>query len=157
MRVTERTALLLSILALLVSTATLLIVVGVLPRPHDDAEEPTDPASLAGTTWLLRSLGPTGDLHPALTTAEVTLRFSDDGRVNGQAGCNSYFGQYCSSVDGSLTITGLGSTKMFCHEPGVMQQEEDFLNALDAAEKYTVRDGLLLISGGGKELILLPA
>jgi heat shock protein HslJ len=154
MKVTERTTLLLSIVALVVSTATLLIVVGILPRPHDDAEEPTDHKALAGTMWLLQSLGPTGNLHPALTTTEVTLQFSDDGRVNGQAGCNSYFGQYSSDVDGSLTITGLGSTKMFCHEPGVMQQEQDFLNALAAAERYEVKNGRLHISGGGTEMVL---
>jgi len=154
MRVTERTTLLLSIVALVVSTTTLLIVVGILPHPDDDDEEPTDPKPLVGTAWLLQSLGPTGNLHPALTTAEVTLQFSGDGRVNGQAGCNSYFGQYSSSVDGSFTITGLGSTKMFCHEPGVMQQEQDFLNALAAAERYEVKNGRLHISGGGTEMVL---
>ena len=157
MRVTGRTTLLLSIVALVMSTATLLIVVGILPQPHDDAEEPSDPKPLTGTTWLLQSLGPTGNLHPALTTKEATLQFSDDGRVNGQAGCNSYFGQYSFGVDRSLTITGLGSTKMLCHEPGVMQQEQDFLSALAAAERYEVKNGRLHISGGGTELTLSPA
>lgn len=112
---------------------------------------PTHPP-LAGTSWQLTSLGADGALRPALGTVEVTLEFSDDSRVSGGAGCNSYFGQYASTTDGALSINGLGSTKMFCHQPGVMQQEQDFLNALAAAERYEAADGLLRISGGGMEM-----
>jgi len=154
MRITERTALVLSALALLISTASLLLVVGVLPRPDHDAEEPSGAPPLAGTSWRVESLGPVGDLRPALMTTEVTLVFSDDGRVSGSAGCNSYFGQYVSTTDGNLSVSARGSTKMFCHEPGVMQQEQDFLNGLAAAERYEVKNGRLHLSGGGMELVL---
>jgi len=157
MRISERTALLLSTIALVVSTATLVIVVSHVSRPHVEPEDPSDQAPFEGTTWLLESLGPSGNLRPALTTTEVTLTFSDDRRVSGGAGCNSYFGQYASTTDGALSISALGSTKMFCQEPGVMQQEQDFLDALSAAEQYEVTDGLLRITGGGMELVLAAA
>jgi len=155
MRVTERTALVLSTVALLLSTVSLLMVVGVLPRQHPDAEEPSDVPSLVGTTWLLESLGPAGNPHPALSAVEVTLEFSDDGRVSGKAGCNSYFGQYVANADRTISVSGLGSTKMFCSEPGVMQQEQDLLNGLAQAQRYTVVNGRLTITGENSVLVFV--
>ncbi|MCK9357626.1 MAG: META domain-containing protein [Dehalococcoidia bacterium] len=125
------------------------------PAPGEPGT-PTHPP-LAETSWQLQSLGATGALRSALSTVEVTLEFSDDSRVSGKAACNSYFGQYVSATDGALSVSALGSTKMFCNEPGVMQQEQDLLNALSKAERYEVSDGLLRITGGGMELVLAAA
>jgi heat shock protein HslJ len=133
MRISQRTALLLSTMALVMSTVTLVIAVSHISRPHVAPGEPSGQSPLAGTTWLLESLGPSGNPRPPLTTTEVTLAFSDDGRVSGNAGCNAYFGQYVWGADGTLSVSGLGSTKMLCHEEGVMQQEQDFLAALSQA------------------------
>jgi heat shock protein HslJ len=138
---------------LLPAAITLLAAAGCAAFPPEEPGTPPHPP-LAGTAWRLQSLGATGALRPALSTVEVTLQFSDDSRVSGGAGCNSYFGQYASTADGALSVSALGSTKMFCNGPGVMQQEQDFLNALSKAERYEVADGLLRITGGGMELVL---
>lgn len=141
---------------LLPAIVALLAAAGCAAVPPGEPGTPTHPP-LAGTSWRLQSLGATGALRPALSAVEVTLHFSDDGRVSGGAGCNSYFGQYASTTDGALSVSALGSTKMFCNEPGVMQQEQDVLNALSKAERYEVTDGLLRITGGGMELVLAAA
>ena len=145
-------------------TRTVLTLMFALPMLAGCAcqttEEPGGPSTqppLKGTSWHLEALGTTGNLRPALTTTEVTLSFTGDSQVAGDAGCNSYFGQYASQDNGTLTMAGLGSTKMYCNEPGVMQQEQDLLNALAAAERYEVEDGLLHITGGGMELVLSRA
>ncbi len=153
MRISERTMLLLSTAALVISTTTLVIVVSHVSRSHVKPEEPSGQSPLAGTTWLLESIGPSGSLRPALAATEVTLTFSDDGRISGNAGCNSYFGQYVSDSTGMLSVTGLGSTKMFCHEPGVMQQEQDFLAGLSQAQHCTLVNGRLHVSSGDVELV----
>lgn len=124
------------------------------------AQSPGQPEThppLLGTSWRLESLSRNGESHAALTSIEVTLVFDRESHVTGNAGCNQYFGAVESDTSGALSFSGLGSTKMFCHEPGVMQQEQDFLNALGAAERYEVRDGLLRISGGNTALVLSPA
>ena len=131
----------------------LLVIIGCVPEPP---EEPAWPP-LEGTSWSLEALGPTGNVRPALTTTEVTLSFTEDSKIAGEAGCNLYFGQFSSGEDGTLTVSGLGSTKMFCNEPGVMQQEQDLLNGLQSTERYEVSDGLLHITGDGMELVLSPA
>lgn len=154
MRISQHTVLLLSIVAVVISTVTLVLVVSHVSRPHVAPEEPSDQSALADTAWRLESLGPSGDRRPVLTTTEVTLAFSSDGRVSGNAGCNTYFGQYASATDGALSVSGLGSTKMFCHEEGVMQQEQDFLAALSQAQSYKVINGRLTVTGENMELVL---
>jgi heat shock protein HslJ len=107
--------------------------------------------------WYLEELGPTGNVRPALATTEVTLSFTEGSKLAGSAGCNLYFGQYSSGEDGTFAVSGLGSTKMFCNQPGVMQQEQDLLNGLQLAERYEVSGGLLHITGDGMELVFSPA
>jgi heat shock protein HslJ len=131
----------------------LLSVVGCAQEPP---EEPTWPP-LEGTSWYLEELGPTGNVRPALATTEVTLSFTEGSKLAGSAGCNLYFGQYSSGEDGTFAVSGLGSTKMFCNQPGVMQQEQDLLNGLQSAERYEVSGGLLHITGDGMELVFSPA
>lgn len=127
-----------------------------VPALEGCAAEPAQPA-LNDTEWLLVEWGQPGNLHPALETGTVTLSFSGASQVTGNAGCNAYGGSYTSSTSGTLSFRDLFSTEMYCTEPGVMQQEQGFLDALAAAERYEVSDGLLRISGGGMELVLTSA
>lgn len=104
---------------------------------------------LAGTDWQLISL----DGASPIEGSTITLSFAD-GRAAGNAGCNRYFGS-CEVEGKSLTIGALGSTKMACHDPeGVMNQEQRYLELLGAAERYEARDGELRItSAEGLELV----
>ncbi|MBN1153226.1 MAG: META domain-containing protein [Dehalococcoidia bacterium] len=138
------------------TAVTLAAIFGFAGCRSEGPGTPVGQPTLAGTSWRLESLGRTGELVPALTTTEVTLDFTEDGRASGSAGCNRYFGQYSSDETGVLSVSGLGSTKMFCHEPGVMQQEQDYLNALGAASRYEVRDSQLHITGDDTELVFTP-
>jgi heat shock protein HslJ len=143
---------------LLAATIALLTVAGCAPTAPHEPEPTIGQPPLQGTSWRLEALGTSGNMRPALTTTDVSLSFLEDSRVSGNASCNSYFGQYVASDgNGTLTVSGLGSTKMFCNEPGVMQQEQDFLNTLGAAEHYSVEEGLLHISGGDMELVFSRA
>ena len=106
-------------------------------------------ADLGDTNWRLISLEGTSPIEGS----SITLSFAD-GRAAGSAGCNRYFGSY--EVDGkTLTLGALGSTKMACHDPqGVMNQEQRYLELLGAAERFEVRDGELRISSAeGQELV----
>ena len=83
----------------------------------------------------------------------ITIIFnSTEGQVKGSAGCNSYFGGYEVS-NNNLSILQIGNTEMYCMEPeGVMEQEEQYLKALRAAESYKVQDGKLQINCGAQIL-----
>ena len=61
---------------------------------------------LAGKTWVLTNIGNLSVSKDVTTTIE----FSEDNQISGNAGCNSYFGSY-ELVDGSFTVSAIGSTK----------------------------------------------
>jgi heat shock protein HslJ len=113
--------------------------------------------ALSGTEWVLEAMGAPGHLQPALAIKDVTLNFTDDTKLSGNAGCNSYSGKYEATAVGELSVSDIGSTMMYCTQPGLMDQERDFLDALDEAESYRVVNGDLQITSEDTILILVPA
>ncbi|RPI39987.1 MAG: META domain-containing protein [Methanoregulaceae archaeon] len=116
-------------------------------------------AMLTQTNWTLQSCrDSTGILVPAQTGTDVTAKFEGDGRVSGQAGCNGYSAAYTTS-DYSISITGIGSTKMLCHGPGSMDQESAFLSDLSMAASFRVSESTLKFydANGKTVLVFVPA
>jgi heat shock protein HslJ len=91
------------------------------------------PQTLAGTSWHVTGYN---NGHEAVVSvvasANVTMTFSTDGKVSGSAGCNRYTAPYVS--DGpKLTFGAIAATRRMCTQPdGVMEQEQQFLKALEA-------------------------
>jgi len=114
---------------------------------------PTPTLALENTDWVLESYGEPGKLQSVLPDAEITVRFdSATAQVAGSAGVNRYFGAY--KLDGNkLIIPGpMGSTMMAGPQP-LMDQETEFLMALQAAESCKIEGDKLTITCGSKVLI----
>ena len=90
-----------------------------------------------------------------LEGTELTAYFDAEGMVTGNAGCNQYFAEY--TTDGSnITIGQPGSTMMFCGEPeGVMDQESEYLAALQSAATYSIRGDLLEMRTAADQMAVL--
>ena len=119
----------------------------------EDVEE-TMSYELMGTRWVLVSyVNAAGETVEALADREATAEFAADGRMGGNASCNSYFAGY--TVDGDkLTISQAGSTMMACDPPEAMQQEMDFLAALQSAATYAIDGDQLTIANEAGETVL---
>lgn len=105
--------------------------------------------SLTGTSWKLATYdGPSG-YHEALTGTDVTLNFSKDDALGGSAGCNSYGGDYKVSGKSGIEIGNLFRTLMNCSEEGVMNQEDSFIQGLEAVDSYQVAGNQMTMTGGG--------
>jgi heat shock protein HslJ len=98
--------------------------------------------ALPGTSWNVTSLNNGKDaVTMVVTGSDLTLEFGVDGTVSGSAGVNQYNGAF--TVDGAaIEIGPLATTKM-AGEPELMEQEQAFLAALDAAATWTVVRGAL--------------
>jgi heat shock protein HslJ len=94
---------------------------------------------LAGTSWIVTGYNNGNQaVVSALAGTELTVMFGDDGRISGSAGCNNFFGPY-TQADGTIDIGPLASTLKACSDPdGVMDQEMQFLEALQQAATYTL-------------------
>ncbi|WP_370897759.1 META domain-containing protein [Chryseobacterium gossypii] len=116
---------------------------------------------------VLASCGATGSVskvgksQPSLANTKWTLADNVKGKVptltiegdkiNGNAGCNNYFGT--AKIDastGSFSAGQMGSTKMMCDNMGV---EKNFMDMMEKANKYVIsgntlelyKDNLLLL------------
>jgi heat shock protein HslJ len=97
------------------------------------------PNPLAGTRWeVINYNNGRGGLVSLLDGTRIAMDFGADGQLTGNAGCNNYFTYY--QLSGSnITIGQPGSTSLTCAEPeGVMQQEAEFLAALQTAATFRI-------------------
>ncbi len=114
---------------------------------------PPLPEPLVGTNWTLESFHAADTVSSVIAGTSITALFDGNGKVTGSAGCNSYFAGYQVSA-ASLSIDQPGSTKKYCGEPGVMQQESDYLSRLSQVRSYTITgDRLTLEDAGGQPIL----
>ena len=115
------------------------------PTATDIPPEPTatdEPGEdLRDKTWIMKGyLANIEDdqLTDPIPDLDVELIFNEGGTVEGNAGCNTYSGDYVT--DGTmLTIENVLATKTTCGEPpGVMDQEANFLALLEEIEQYRI-------------------
>ncbi len=113
------------------------------------------PAPLTGTMWYLNSYvdskgkpWTTGSANP------ISIQFADDGKVSGNAGCNSYSGTY-TITGNSISMSGFATTLMYCGEPGVMDLESSYLGVLPIMKVYTISGNELTLSDGVGKITLV--
>ena len=134
---------------------------GLLTLLDDQGEtlvvlSPIQHAILSGPVWQANVVNNGQQAVSSLPEGvQITAQFQD-GKIQGSAGCNNYFGAYQLEEDGQLTIQDLGSTEMFCNEPaGVMDQESAFLQALSQAASYQIREqSLTILDANGAALVV---
>ncbi len=88
---------------------------------------------LTGTAWVVTAYnnGRQAVVSP-LRDTEITAEFAS-GTLSGSAGCNRYHATWQADGNG-ITIGPVATTRRFCGEPeGVMEQEAQYLRALEAA------------------------
>ena len=97
------------------------------------------PVELPGTSWNVHSYNNgRGGVTTLIIDTELNVNFEDTA-VAGLAGCNNYNGSY--QVEGqAISIGPLATTRKFCSDPeGVMEQENEFLAALQGAVRFEVQ------------------
>jgi len=112
---------------------------------------------LSGTSWTVTGYNNGQQAVVSVVAgSSLTLEFGADGKLSGSAGCNTYTAPYEVS-DESLRIGPAASTRKMCADPaGVMEQEVQFLKALETATTYAIdghqlelraADGALAVTG----------
>ena len=114
------------------------------------------PAGLPGTSWKVMNYNNGKQAVVGLIAdSKVTLNFSAEGQVNGNSGCNTYSGGYEAS-GAALKVGPLASTMMACDKPaGVMEQEQQYLAALQNAATFEIAGDTLTIrdAGGAMQVV----
>jgi uncharacterized lipoprotein YbaY/heat shock protein HslJ len=105
---------------------------------------------LEGVTWQLTEyLDQAGVATTPATPATLTFA---EGRIGGNAGCNSFSGDY--TVDGQqLTVGQVASTMMACAEPAMDQEQALFANLGQVVAYEVVEGQLRLLNEDGAPLL----
>lgn len=92
------------------------------------------PRSLAGTSWRVTGYNNGKQaVVGVLAGTGLTMAFSTDGKVSGSAGCNNFTAPY-SGEGQTLALGPVATTRKICATPDrVMEQEQQFLQALATA------------------------
>lgn len=134
----------------LAQTAPVHILVQRVAEAEDSAGEPADPAepALLNFTWRATIIRD----KPVAADAGVTLLVGSDMRAGGNGGCNSYFSQAQIGAE-SFAIGNVGATMRSCgYELNMLEQ--GFFEALRAATRWRIDNGLLvLLDGAGNILV----
>jgi len=96
--------------------------------------------TLAGTSWRVTGYN-NGKQAVASVLQDTTLAFAftNDGKVEGTAGCNRFTATYASK-NAALSFGPLAATKMMCAKPEkIMEQEQQFLTALGPSRPPALR------------------
>lgn len=123
--------------------------VGIVARGTEYHGCGGDPAALlTGEAWVVEAVDGDG----ILDGSQPTLNFDADGRVVGNASCNSYTAAYRMTGEG-LSFSEAVTTRMACAPP-LMEQERQFLEALGAADRFEMdASGALILRGGERHSI----
>ena len=83
----------------------------------------------------------------------VTIQLNPEAlTVNGNSGCNTYFGDFKYSNKGTFTFGDLGCTRMACPEP-MMRLEDQYLPILAKVDSYKLTAYKLTFLQGEKVLL----
>ena len=101
-----------------------------------------------GPEWLLVALDGNEDLGGVVPT----LRFAEDGSVEGFAGCNRFSGE-ATLEEGAVSFGPLASTRMACGAPADTI-EQTYLEALGSSTGWSIdADGRLTLDGEAGTLL----
>ncbi|HEY0725016.1 MAG TPA: META domain-containing protein, partial [Pyrinomonadaceae bacterium] len=125
----------------------------VMAQSQTNRDLSTDQRVLRGTEWRLVSLGPAGAEADIVAGTTVTLKFGEDGRATGSTGCNSYGGTYQIRGD-NISFSRLISTRRACLDQNANQQEQRFISALEAANRFRLSaNRLTILSDRGRNTL----
>jgi heat shock protein HslJ len=99
---------------------------------------------LTNSQWKLVSFGESGAETPVVEGPSITLEFEEEGQVGGSGGCNSYGAKY-EMQGNTLTVQEITSTLMACKDEQVMEQEQQYFQALQSAASFEITGDALTI------------
>lgn len=105
--------------------------------------------ALVGADWRVEDIAGGG----IIDRARVTIRFSTDGRMSGNASCNRYTATY--SAKGRRLVIGPPSTTRMACPPALMDQERRFLRMLATVAGFDIDQTgtLVLRAADGSRII----
>lgn len=110
--------------------------------------EPEKKDVLDGSIWRVEEI----NTQHLLELSTLTIRFHNQ-KISGSSECNRFNGRYKISGE-VIQLEVLERTTDDCMEPGIMRLDEDFINSLEKATRFSFSgNDLKLYTEDGQELL----
>ncbi|MEP7146076.1 MAG: META domain-containing protein [bacterium] len=106
--------------------------------------------SLENTRWVLRSLYDQKIFTPESGKEAYIIFTKQTNRAAGNAGCNTFFSSY-KIIKNNIKLGPVARTRMFCEQQ--MDTENNFIKALEAAEKFRIEGDRLYLSDSTEAVV----
>ena len=118
----------------------------------------TASTAITESAWSLRSFTDmSGTMTPVLNGTTITAKFSPDGTLTGNSGCNRYSARYLVK-ETLVVVSQVTTTKMSCAGDSIMAQETRYYSALGEVNALRIHDRTLtLYSVDGKPVLTFVA
>ncbi|MEA3334308.1 MAG: META domain-containing protein [Chloroflexota bacterium] len=113
------------------------------------------PTTVSDTAWRATGyLNSKGGMVTVIEGSVITAAFGTDDSLTGFGGCNDYTGTY--RVEGeTIKVAPAATTKKACSDPsGVMDQESDYLAALELAATFDLQGARLEFRDGENKQVV---
>ncbi len=124
------------------------VILASCMTPQGSPGEGFTAPELSGTRWVVTSIDGRPPAGPALTTD-----FGNDGRVSGDAGCNSFSGPYIQTGR-TVQFGELLSTRRACVDENRQRQETRLLNILQGPTTLQLNRSRLTVRGKEGTIVL---
>ena len=114
---------------------------------------PTDTDTLRGRTFATNVITEQGKPRTLVSGTAIELRFTDDGRLVANAGCNTMTGTV-TLTGGTLDATDLSITEIGC-DPQRHEQDQRLVAFLSGKPSWRLDGDSLVLSSTDAELVLL--
>lgn len=110
-----------------------------------------DPKKLVGCEWKLQRVE-INDENVNIPAEAPKLTFTDSLTINGNGGCNLFFGVYKAEKSGKITVEPQGMTRALCPDA---QFEERYVKALGQVNEFEFEDEYLELENDPLEIKLI--
>jgi heat shock protein HslJ len=128
-----------------------IVLTGCGGEPSGNPAGP-EPDSLRGQAFTSTVITEQGKQHPLVDGTSIQLRFTDDGRLVANAGCNTMSGPVTLGAN-KVTTTDLSITEMGC-DPQRHEQDQRLSSFLADAPSWRLEGENLVLRSANTELVL---
>ncbi len=110
------------------------------------------PKTTLDRQWFLRKMNDSDTTSFDVTDNVVWIQFnSAENKLNGNAPCNTYFGEFKSDLISSFSSSVIVNTKKYCSN---IKFENIFFSLLQNADRFEIRNGRLTLFKGDRLLLV---
>lgn len=101
--------------------------------------------SIENTKWIITTLEGQDVLDKEKSTQTIYFELnSEDNRISGFSGCNTFMGTYKIESGNRISFSQLGMTRMMC--PDAKIEESQILSIFENADNFTITNGELALN-----------